>query len=847
VSPRKRAGIIPEIQAAGRGIVIKIEGDGESARKALEMVQEQLRHTAEEAEHSGGEIAEAMEMVKRSLEYIFIYSGIRETVEGIKELVGGSLELGEAMVKAHERTGLAVETLSTLHYAAALTGSDFDGLVNGVGRMERQIAQAADGNKEAAALMKALGLNAKELSGQADGAEIAFHKFVATLAATESPMRRNELAMQLMGRAGQAQIPVLIEIARHWDEFKQKADDAGVLLTGKTAQALADTNQRFKDMEQHIKGAGLALTEGMSPGLSQMLSIISGGKSQMDTFNATGQGIAKTFAFVGEVIYSAAAAAEMLFSLSEGGRLTEGGRKDADAAIELKKQADEMHDLAFGKGSPQSPGPLLSGGEGAGGDAYGGTPPPGGKAKSDDGIARAAEQLLDESARAKMNAQKNLDEQMLAELETQHKLMIVSDQEFYQEKLRLQNDALDAEMAALETKGKDLQALYDQQHKDKTLKRDKNGNSAQELATQRQLLQVQEQMANLQTQRARNTQQNTTEVGLGANKTELESLKLAAELEKERGAGIAAQIALLQKEASLEAEKVRNAGGSDRDVQNIQKTEQLAEAKLRIGEVNRQITTTEENYALAVQAVTDAAEKNPALKLKAEQQINQIHREEAAQLQSLIQQYTAMAELLGGEYVENAKKLNAELGKLTTPSQKESSKPFEELAKGIGNMASQLSEASIRGKDSFRKMKTQILGDVAEMAIKFAEQKWLLPLIAGAVGGQQGTAQARLALPGFAAGGDPTGPSIVGENGPEIFVPKGPGTVVPNNVVQKLADSGGGGKAPNVTTNIVNQTSTPVTAQPSQVSYDEQLRSFVIHTILTDQATGGALSQAPGS
>jgi lambda family phage tail tape measure protein len=44
-------------------------------------------------------------------------------------------------------------------------------------------------------------------------------------------------------------------------------------------------------------------------------------------------------------------------------------------------------------------------------------------------------------------------------------------------------------------------------------------------------------------------------------------------------------------------------------------------------------------------------------------------------------------------------------------------------------------------------------------------------------------------LPGFAAGGSISGPSIVGEQGPELFIPGQSGTIIPNN---KMVSSGGG-------------------------------------------------------
>jgi phage-related minor tail protein len=51
-----------------------------------------------------------------------------------------------------------------------------------------------------------------------------------------------------------------------------------------------------------------------------------------------------------------------------------------------------------------------------------------------------------------------------------------------------------------------------------------------------------------------------------------------------------------------------------------------------------------------------------------------------------------------------------------------------------------------------------------------------------------------LSLPGKAAGGPVSGgtPYIVGERGPELFVPSGSGAIVPNH---RLADSMGGGQS----------------------------------------------------
>ncbi len=56
-------------------------------------------------------------------------------------------------------------------------------------------------------------------------------------------------------------------------------------------------------------------------------------------------------------------------------------------------------------------------------------------------------------------------------------------------------------------------------------------------------------------------------------------------------------------------------------------------------------------------------------------------------------------------------------------------------------------------------------------------------------------------MPGYANGGNPAVnmPSIVGERGPEIFVPRTSGTIIPNNQLSSAM-----GNQTNVTNNYIN-------------------------------------------
>jgi hypothetical protein len=840
-----------------KGIVIQIVGDGSSADKALELVQKRLEETAEKAKHESGEIAEAMEKVTHAFESVGIYLGVHEAVDAIKELVAGSLELGETLLKTSQRTGLTVETLSVLHYAAAITGEDFESLASAVSKMDKTIGQATEGNKTAQAFLQKLGLNAKELAGRSDGAEIAFKKFAQTLAATENPIRRVELATGLLGKSGAAMIPLITEVGENWDAFKKKAEDAGVLLNGETAEAMAVTNQRLEDLKQHILGAAVALSEGLSPGLSKMLDVIASGKGDMNLMQEWGQMIAHTFEYATSAAYGLASAFYTLASVGDLGKLTERGREELHKAEELSYKAEAMRDLAQG-GDDWAAKPFLPATEGAG-TPHGGfegvgdlTQPK--KTPSDDSVAKGAVALAEAQAKAEAAAVKSGNEAIIAELDAQHKLMLVGDEEFYREKLIFLNSNLDAEETAIRKEMADVQALHNKQAGEARTAKDpasRNRASSGAEASAAKLVELNQQINELVSKR----HVLDSEYGAGqeerAAAEKLTTLKLAAQIEEQTNGSISARIELMRYENSLAVQKAQ-INGQPGQVAELQQLERTQEAKLQIEQLDRQIVALEEQNRDAVEAtnkrVTDGVESKRA----ATAQINQLNRDDAQQLQVLVAQYDALAKILGGEFTQNATQLHAKLDAMNTqinPNKQQNAELVKTLGSAFESMADQITSASLKGGKAFHQMSQQIEEDILRLAVKLAMQKWITPALTGLFSGGGGGAASSgtddlTPILGFAGGGEPPtdAPSLIGEKGPELFFPKGPGTVVPSDVVSKMAQGAGGGAA-NVSVNVINNSSQPVTARPGPTSFDPDMKSYVVHTILEDMAQGGPIAQ----
>jgi lambda family phage tail tape measure protein len=107
------------------------------------------------------------------------------------------------------------------------------------------------------------------------------------------------------------------------------------------------------------------------------------------------------------------------------------------------------------------------------------------------------------------------------------------------------------------------------------------------------------------------------------------------------------------------------------------------------------------------------------------------------------------------------------------------------------------------GKLDFKSFANVVLDEIARMEAKLIASKifgmiggggGLLSLLGFSGSSSGGTSVpidfSSFSMPGLAGGGDIDSPRLVGENGPEMFIPKSAGTIVPNNRVGSLMGGG---------------------------------------------------------
>ena len=108
----------------------------------------------------------------------------------------------------------------------------------------------------------------------------------------------------------------------------------------------------------------------------------------------------------------------------------------------------------------------------------------------------------------------------------------------------------------------------------------------------------------------------------------------------------------------------------------------------------------------------------------------------------------------------------------------------------VGNMNSAIDDFVKTGKLNFKSFARSVIQDIIAMMLKFQAMQLLMAgMRALGFGGSLLGSVTISSLPMKAEGGAIDGPAIVGEKGPELFIPKSAGTIIPNN---RLSDSMGG-------------------------------------------------------
>jgi lambda family phage tail tape measure protein len=276
---------------------------------------------------------------------------------------------------------------------------------------------------------------------------------------------------------------------------------------------------------------------------------------------------------------------------------------------------------------------------------------------------------------------------------------------------------------------------------------------------------------------------------------------------------------IAQQKAAIQSASVSELAASDAEIKKIQEKNIAIEKSIKLTELNQRAN---ENKA-ALQALEDQltlvglygdALENTTAQLELQQKIREIDVQYQNQLLDLEQQRMKIGEQRYANELANIQAVRAAQTQAATEqaaaqkklddakkqserndSKSSVGKRLEELKRSVDpavtavqmldsvftNMGNAIDTFVDTGKFKFADFARSIIADIAKIALKAAATKFLTSVLGNMFG-----------LPGLAAGGPAMAgkPYIVGEQGPELFVPNSAGSIMTNASMNKNAGLG---------------------------------------------------------
>jgi hypothetical protein len=175
-------------------------------------------------------------------------------------------QVGDGIDKMSARVGVSAETLQEWTFAATHAGASQEILEDSLKDLAKNLTEtAAGGTGPAAQLFEALGISAKDATGNLRPVETVFAEVADAIQRNEDPALRAKMAMTLMGESGRKLVPMMSAGSEGLADAAKQARDFGLVMSNDAVAAAATMTDHMDDMKASVAAIGHEIGFRLSP------------------------------------------------------------------------------------------------------------------------------------------------------------------------------------------------------------------------------------------------------------------------------------------------------------------------------------------------------------------------------------------------------------------------------------------------------------------------------------------------------------------------------------------------------------------------------------------------------
>lgn len=243
--------------------------DNEKANTAIDQTTNKGKNSEKSFASSVGSMAKSAVKMGAA-----IVTGTTAAVGGLMALANKTADTADTFDKSSLRTGLQVEELQRLNYAAGQSGVELSTLEKSAKKLNDRLGEVSEGNSKSAEMFEKLGVSVKNADGTMRSTTDIYNDTIARLADMGDTAEATAIGTDLFGKAFTDMKPLLAEGSEGINELKNRADELGIVMSEDAVNAGVVFGDTLSDIKQALGGLFNSIMSSLIPVIQQVLDLI---------------------------------------------------------------------------------------------------------------------------------------------------------------------------------------------------------------------------------------------------------------------------------------------------------------------------------------------------------------------------------------------------------------------------------------------------------------------------------------------------------------------------------------------------------------------------------------------
>lgn len=253
--------------AGNDDVSLKVSADTSALESSMRAATASVQASTKQMSESFLGLSDAIEGIGTKLLEAFTIGALVEMGKQLAETFDQVAKKAEGVVNASLAFGVTTKELQGVQAIAVRTGSSAESLQTAFQRLDREIVQAAEGNKQMQERLESVGISLKNIQDPAFTVLDAFVKMGQSGAS-------NAEIMSLLGRNSADLIPTIHELAGGLGAVSQASRDVGALTKAQLEQ-LKESAEKVSTLDLKWQNFKATLAAAVAPELNKLLDVLS--------------------------------------------------------------------------------------------------------------------------------------------------------------------------------------------------------------------------------------------------------------------------------------------------------------------------------------------------------------------------------------------------------------------------------------------------------------------------------------------------------------------------------------------------------------------------------------------